>query len=58
MYSRENNNVSRLQNRMLHSLNEPLAPLYDMQNVIVNGFPQTSGEIDQLGGAYISDINL
>jgi len=43
---------------MLHSPNEPLAPLYDMQNVIVDGFPQTSGEIDQLRGAYISDINL
>jgi hypothetical protein len=58
MYSRENNSVSRLQNRMLHSPNEPLAPLYNMQNVIADEFPQTSGEIDRLRGAYISDINL
>ncbi len=48
--SSERNGIARLQNRMLHSAEEVLAPLYNAENNTIDQFPPNPRAIQNMGG--------
>ncbi|KAI9792320.1 MAG: hypothetical protein M1816_002545 [Peltula sp. TS41687] len=52
----ERNAVARLHNRMLHSVDEELRPLYDTQNRPINQFPRTPRLLEAMRGAILNTV--